>query len=86
MSYFYFYTELDETEIDVMFSPRNEGELKELTERLHSYIAKMRELRNGAPHLDSHNFFKVCLLGCIESYCHAQTLVVKKYKKATLFP
>ena len=35
MSYFYFYTELDETEIDVMFSPRNEGELKELTERLH---------------------------------------------------
>ena len=65
MSYFYFYTELDETEIDVMFSPRNEGELKELTERLHSYIAKMRELRNGAPHLDSHNFFKVCLLSCV---------------------
>lgn len=42
-----------------MFSPRNDGELKELTERLHSYIKKMRDLRNGAPDLDSHNFFKV---------------------------
>lgn len=54
-----FVTELNETNIDEMFSPRNEGELKELTERLHSYIAKMRDLRNGAPQLDSHNFFKV---------------------------
>lgn len=51
--------ELNQTNIDEMFSPRNEGELKELTERLHSYIGKMRELRNGAPTLDSNNFFKV---------------------------
>jgi len=39
----------------------NESEFKELSARLYAYIKKMRELRNGAPQLDSHNFFKVKL-------------------------
>lgn len=52
-------SELELLDLDKMFSPRNEDEMKELTERLHSYIKKMRELRTGAPALDTNNFFKV---------------------------
>lgn len=53
------FVELELLDLDKMFSPRNDDEMKELTERLHSYIKKMRELRTGAPALDTNNFFKV---------------------------
>ena len=47
--------------IDEMFSPRDDVEMKLLTERLHSYIKRIRELRSGAQSVDSHSFFKVSI-------------------------
>lgn len=52
-------SDLSELDLDEMFSVRNEDELRELTERLHSYISKIRDLRMGATTVDVHGFFKV---------------------------
>ena len=42
-----------------MYSPRNEEELKELSERLNDYIRRARIIRTGGYHLDTNTFFKV---------------------------
>ena len=56
-----YFVEFEDMNIDEMFSPRDDVEMKLLTERLHSYIKRIRELRSGAQSVDSHSFFKVSI-------------------------
>ena len=62
LSWWAFVCRAGKMNIDGMISVKDGVEVKELTERLHSYIKRMRELHNGSYTVKTQSFYKVCVL------------------------